>query len=56
MKDIVKVMELLKKNNIDFRKSLLYDEYNEICGSALWLEVGHIEFDVTGKIKNVVNY
>lgn len=56
MKDVQVTMDLLKKNGIDFRKTVLYNEDNERCGTTLWLNVGHIEFDLFGKIKNIVNY
>lgn len=55
MTDIKATMELLEKNGIDYRLTPLYDEKDR-CGSAIWLDVGHIEFDLLGTIKNIVTY
>ena len=38
-------------------KTVLYDDNNQICGEAIWLEkIGHIEFDKDGNLKNIVRY
>ena len=50
------LMDLFRINGIDFRQTKLYNEINEECGSAIWLDVGHIEFDEIGMITNIVNY
>ena len=50
------LMELFDNNGISYHKTDLYDSDNQLCGSALWLDVGHIEFDEIGMIVNIVNY
>ena len=57
MTDLQAIQELLDKNGIDFRKTVLYNDHNQICGEAIWLEkIGHIEFNKEGKLKNIVRY
>ena len=57
MTDLQAMQELLDKNGIDFRKTVLYNDHNQICGEAIWLEkIGHIEFNKEGKLKNIVRY
>lgn len=56
MTDFIEVKEWLKLNEFSFGETPLYDEKNEVCGRVLWLEVGHIEFDLCGTIKNIVKY
>ena len=54
--DISAFKELCIKNNMNYHSTEIYDETNEICGWALWLDVGHVEFDLDGKLTNVVTY
>ena len=57
MTDLQAMQELLDKNGINFRKTVLYNDHNQICGEAIWLEeIGHIEFNKEGKLKNIVRY
>ena len=57
MTDLQAMRELLDKNGINFRKTVLYNDHNQICGEAIWLEkIGHIEFNKEGKLKNIVRY
>ena len=56
MTNLQAICELFYKNEINFRKTVLYNEDNRICGEAIWLEIGHIEFDKNGNLKNVVVY
>ena len=56
--DYSATIELLTKNDIGFHTSKLYStEDNSLCGRAVWLSMGgHIEFDLDGKIKNIVTF
>ena len=56
--DFTATIELLTKNDINFHTSELYStEDNSLCGHAVWLSKGgHIEFDLDGKIKNIVTF
>ena len=57
MTDLQATLELFNRNEINFHKKVLYNENNQICGDAIWLEkIGHIEFDKDGKLKNIVRY
>lgn len=57
MTDLQAICELFYKNEIDFRKTVLYNDDNRICGEAIWLEkIGHIEFDKDENLKNIVIY
>ena len=57
MTDLQATLELFYKNGINFHKTVLYNDNNQICGEAIWLEkIGHIEFDKDGKLKNIVRY
>ena len=57
MTDYTKMMELLDKYNIDFHLSWLYNESNVKCGYEIQLDKGdYIEFDLDGKLTNIVNY
>ena len=57
MTNLQAMYELLDKNGINFRKTVLYNDDNQICGEAIWLEkIGHIEFNKDGKLKNIVRY
>ena len=58
MTDMDCTIDLLNKYGIDYHFTILYStETNELCGHACWLSKGgHIEFDLYGKITNVVNY
>ena len=57
MTDLQAMQELLDKNGINFHKTVLYNDHNQICGEAIWLEkIGHIEFNKEGKLKNIVRY
>lgn len=58
MTDMDCTFELLNKYNIGFHTTVLYSsETNELCGHAVWLEKGgHIEFDLWGKLTNIVTY
>ena len=56
MTDLQVTLELLDKNEINFRKTVLYNENNQICGTVVWLNVGHFEFDKYENLKNVVVY
>ena len=49
---------LLDKYGIDYHATPLYStETNKLCGCAYWLfKGGHIEFDLNGKLTNIVNY
>ena len=58
MKDIEKSMMLLNQNKINYRVTEIYGTekpYNE-CDHAIWLNVGHLEFDKNGMLTNVVTY
>lgn len=52
------LMELFDNNGISYHKTDFthLTERDQLCGSALWLDVGHIEFDEIGMIVNIVNY
>lgn len=52
------LMELFDNNGMSYHRTELYasDGTNQLCGSALWLDVGHIEFNEIGMITNIVNY
>lgn len=54
MNDLEKVIELLEKNNINYRQTPIYGEDNSE-GVAIWLDVGHIEFE-DNMIHNIVTY
>lgn len=55
--DFTAVKNLFYKNHILFNLTKLFDENNEPCGFAFWLDKGgHIEFDIFGKITNIVCY
>ena len=55
--DLHTFKELCIKNDMDYNSTLLYStETNNVCGIALWLKVGHVEFDLHGKLTNVVTY
>lgn len=58
MTDLQATLELLNKIGLNFHKTVLYDENNQICGESIWLEkiIGHIEFDKDGNFKNIVRY
>ena len=56
MTDIFTFKQLCIKNDLDYHSTELYDEKNELCGWALWLPVGHAEFDLDGKLTNVIAY
>ena len=58
MTDLVVALGLLEQYNIHYNKIILYksDGSNEVAGTAIWLNVGHIEFDTNGKLTNIVNY
>lgn len=56
MTDLQATLELLNKHGIGFRTTVLYNENNQICGTAVWLDVGHIEFDKDEKLKSLVRY
>ena len=57
MTNLQAMYELLDKNGINVRKTVLYNDDNQICGEAIWLEkIGHIEFNKDGKLKNIVRY
>ena len=49
------LIELFKKNGIDYREIESYNEKNEPF-SCLWLNIGHIEFYKDKSISNIVNY
>ena len=57
MTDLQAICELFYKNGINFHKTILYNDHNQICGEAIWLEkIGHIEFNKDGNLKNIVRY
>lgn len=56
MTDLRAMWEVLYKNGINFHTTVLYNENNQICGTAVWLNVGHFEFDKYENLKNVVVY
>ena len=56
MTDLQATLEILNKNEINFRKTVLYNDHNQICGTAVWLNVGHIEFDKSEHLKNIIVY
>ena len=57
MTNLQATLELFYRNEINFHTTVLYNENNQICGEAIWLEkIGHIEFDKDGKLKNIVRY
>ena len=57
MTDLQATLELFNRNEINFHTTVLYNENNQICGEAIWLEkIGHIEFDKDRKLKNIVRY
>ena len=45
MTDYEVMIDLLDKNGMF-----------QLAGTAIWLTVGHVEFDENGKITNIVNY
>ena len=58
MTDMDKTIELLDKYEIGYHTTELYSSTTTAwCGYALWLGGnGHIEFDLNGKLTNIVNY
>ena len=56
MSDLNATKYLFNKNNINFQETQIYNDHNEWCGYALWLDTGHIEFSVNGKIENIVTF
>ena len=58
MTDYEVMIDLLDKNGVFHHETELYksDGSNELAGTAIWLTVGHVEFDENGKITNIVNY
>ena len=56
MTDLQAIQELLEKNGINFHKTVLYNDHNQICGTVVWLNVGHFEFDKHENLKNFVVY
>lgn len=58
MTDMNKTMELLDKYEIGYHTTELYSSTNNAwCGYAIWLNKGgHIEFNILGALKNIVNY
>ena len=56
MTDLQVALELLNRNETNFYTTVLYNENNQICGTVVWLNVGHFEFDKHENLKNVVVY
>ena len=56
MTDLQATLELLNRNETNFHTTVLYNENNQICGTAVWLNVGHFEFDKYENLKNIVVY
>lgn len=53
-----KTIDLLDKYEIGYHTTELYSSTNNSwCGYAIWLNKGgHIEFNILGTLKNIVNY
>ena len=57
MTDIFTFKQLCIKNDMNYYSTEIYDENNNSCGWAIWLEKGgHVEFDLDGKLTNIVTY
>ncbi len=56
MNDLEYLIILFNKNKVDYRITEMYDDSNERCGQAMWLNVGHIEFNNEGMLINIVTY
>ena len=56
MTDITVFINLLEKNDIFYHCTALYDDNNNVHGYAVWLNIGHVEFDLKGTLTNIVNY
>ena len=58
MTDLKKTFELLDKYAIAHHTTPIYDEDNCCCGYAIWFlnHNGHLEFDLNGKLTNIIKY
>lgn len=56
MSEFDKAINMLDKNNIPYRITQLWEDNNKFVGYAIWLNVGHYEFDLNGDLSNVVDY
>ena len=56
MNDLEYLIILFNKNGIDYHITEVYNDSNERSGQAMWLKVGHIEFDNDGMLTNIVTY
>jgi hypothetical protein len=58
MNDYERLIDLLDRSGMYHHETELYksDGSNELAGTAIWLTVGHFEFDENGKLTNTVNY
>ena len=56
MTDILYLQTLFAKHNIFYHVTELYNDTNNLCGYAIWLDQGHIEFDLNGALTNIVKY
>lgn len=53
--DFTKLCQLLTDNGVYFNCTYIYDE-NNVRYNAIWLNKGHIEFDIDNNISNIVTY
>jgi hypothetical protein len=56
MSQFDKTMNMLDKNVILYCVTQLWGDNNELVGYAIWLDVGHFEFDLDGNLFNIVDY
>lgn len=56
MTDIHAFKQLCIKNDMNYHSTELFNEDNNLCGWAVWLDVGHVEFDLNGILTNIVTY
>lgn len=56
MSEFDKTMNMLDRNAMPYCITQLWGDNNELVGYAIWLDVGHFEFDLDGNLFNIVDY
>ena len=56
MSQLDKIINMFDKNAIPYRITQLWGDNNGFVGYAIWLDMGHFEFDPNGNLFNVVDY
>ena len=56
MSQFDKTINMLDRNDTPYVITQLWGDNNELAGYAIWLKVGHFEFDLDGNLFNVVDY